>query len=113
VSRFENHESNVDLAPIFPSFVSQLVEHLSYMMVAIVADEVVVGPLKFFICLVDGVVPFVGRVICMVEYEILEGTAEGQLTTMHGPHSHKVIDGSIRFADSSVANARQAASNAR
>jgi hypothetical protein len=48
----------------------------------------------------------------MVKNKVFEGTSEGQLAGMHGPHAYEVVNSSIRFTDTCMANAGEAAGNA-
>jgi hypothetical protein len=112
VGGFEDHEGDVHLSPAVLPLVAELVEDFGDVMVAVVNDNVVVGPLEFFIGSQDGVIPLLRRELVVVEHKVLERTAEGQLSTVHGTHPHEVIDGAIRLADARVSDAGQAAGDA-
>lgn len=112
MGRLQYHKCDINLPPVIPSLVVQLIQHLRNVMMTIIGDDVVISLLKFFVGPGQSIVPLLRRVSIMIELEILQGTAKGKLSRMHPPSSYKIKDSSIGFADAGVADAREAASDA-
>lgn len=105
----QDHKSDVNLSPVVLSLVVQLIQQLRNVVVAIIGHDVVISFLKFFVGSGQGIVPFLRRVLIMIEDQILQGAAKGKFSRMHSASTHEIKDGAVGFADSCVADAREAA----
>jgi hypothetical protein len=108
----QDQQSDIHLAPITPSFIVQLAQHLSNVMVAIIYANVMIRPLKFLICTQNRIIPLLRCVVLVIEDHIFQRGSECQLSIVHRSPSHKIINSTIWPAYSSVTDTGHAAGDA-